>query len=201
MLHGIDAKVLRKQIDEVDELNATGSGAHVLKGIEVDILEDGTLDLQDEVLARLDLVIGAVHSKFNLSRAEQTARIIRAMEHPNFTILAHPSGRLIARREPYDVDMGQIIKAAAKRGCFLEINADPERLDLSDIYCQQAKTEGVHLSIGSDAHSLQGFGNLKFGVLQARRGWLEKHDIINTRPLGELRKLLKQVTRKPALVV
>jgi len=195
MLHGIDAKIIRKQWDEIDRINARGSGAHILKGIEVDILEDGSLDLPNEVLEQLDLVVGVVHSSFNLSRAKQTERIVRAMDHPCFTILAHPTGRLIAQREPYDVDMARIIKAASQRGCFLEINADPDRLDLGDVYCQQAKDAGVRFSIGSDAHSAQAFANLKFGVLQARRGWLEKADVVNTRSLNELRKLLKAATR------
>jgi len=157
----------------------------------VDILEDGRLDLPDRVLTKLDLVIGAVHSKFHLSRAKQTERILRAMAQPNFTILAHPSGRLLQHREPYDVDMPRIIRQARQRGCFLEINAQPDRLDLSDTYCQMAKEEGVLLCINSDAHSARDLDNLVYGVGQARRGWLEKNDVLNTSPLRQLRALLE----------
>jgi DNA polymerase (family 10) len=167
-------------------------GITLLKGIEVDILEDGTLDLPDSVLGRLDLVVGAVHSRFDLSRARQTERILKAMDHPHFSLLAHPSGRLIAQREPYDVDMLRIIRKARERGCFLELNAHPERLDLLDTYCQAARDEGVLVSINSDAHSVLEFDNLRFGVGQARRGWLEKKDVLNTRTLRQLRRLLKR---------
>ncbi len=189
--HGLDPRQLRKQMQEIDRLNQKLRGITLLKGIEVDILEDGRLDLPDEVLAECDLVVGAVHSKFNLSRAKQTERILRAMEHPHFTILAHPSGRLLETREPYDVDMLRLIREARSRGCFLELNAHPERLDLLDVYCQMARDEGVLVAINSDAHSTQDFDNLRYGVGQARRGWLEKKDVLNTRGLSELRRLLK----------
>lgn len=190
--HGLDPLRLLRQCDEIDQLNTELSGITLLKGIEVDILEDGSLDLPDDVLARLDLVVGAVHSKFDLSRAKQTERILLAMEHPHFTLLAHPTGRLLERRAPYDVDMLRIIRKAKKRGCFLELNAHPERLDLLDTYCQMAKDEGVLVSINSDAHSSFDFANLKYGVGQARRGWLEKQDVLNTRPLAELLALIKR---------
>ncbi|HSJ80256.1 MAG TPA: DNA polymerase/3'-5' exonuclease PolX [Thiobacillus sp.] len=189
--HGLDPLRLARQCDEIDRLNPELDGITLLKGIEVDILEDGSLDLPDEVLGRLDLVVGAVHSQFQLSRAKQTQRILRAMDHPHFTLLAHPSGRLIDRREPYDVDMLRIIRHAKDRGCFLELNAHPDRLDLLDSHCQMAKEEGVLVSINSDAHSTFDFSNLKYGVGQARRGWLEKDDVLNTRPLAALRRLLK----------
>ncbi|HUX90450.1 MAG TPA: DNA polymerase/3'-5' exonuclease PolX [Gallionellaceae bacterium] len=188
--HGLDAEHLLKQCDEIDRLNDQLDGITLLKGIEVDILEDGSLDLPDDVLAKLDLVVGAVHSRFELSRAKQTERILRAMDHPYFTLLAHPSGRLIDARAPYDVDMQRIIRHARQRGCFLELNAHPERLDLLDSQCQSAKAEGVLISINSDAHSSFDFSNLRYGVGQARRGWLEKADVLNTRPLDALRKLL-----------
>ncbi len=190
--HGLDPQRLRKQMHDIDKLNNELKGITLLKGVEVDILEDGQLDLPDDVLSELDLVIGAVHSKFNLSRAKQTERILRAMDHPHFTILAHPTGRLIETREPYDVDMLRLIRKARERGCFLELNAHPERLDLLDIYCQMARDEQVLVAINSDAHSVQGFDNLAYGVGQARRGWLEKQDVLNTRPLKQLRLLLRQ---------
>ncbi len=190
--HGLDPKRLHKQIDEIDRLNEELKGITLLKGIEVDILEDGSLDLPDSILKRLDLVIGAVHSKFNLSRTRQTERILRALDHPYFSILAHPTGRLLQQREPYDVDMLKIIRKAKRRNCYLELNAHPERLDLLDVYCQMAKEEGVLVSINSDAHGTQGFDNLRYGVGQARRGWLEKPDVLNTRSLKLLRPLLQR---------
>ena len=191
MAKGLDSARLLQQMEDIDQLNATLSGITILKGIEVDILEDGSLDLPDEVLGRLDLVVGAVHSRFNLSNRRQTERIMKAMDHPHFSILAHPSGRLIGRREPYEVDMLRIIRKARERRCFLEINAHPERLDLTDIHCRMAKEEGVLLAVNTDAHSMLDLENARFGVGQARRGWLEKTDVLNTRSYAELRKLLK----------
>lgn len=188
--HGLDSAGVSRQIDEIDQLNSELHGMTVLKGIEVDINEDGTLDLPDALLQRLDLVIGAVHSKFGLPRERQTERILRAMDHPCFTLLAHPTGRLLFEREPYDVDMHRIIRHAKQRGCFLELNAQPDRLDLIDTYCFAAKQEGVLVSIDSDAHSIFDFDHLRFGVGQARRGWLEKKDVLNTRPLDELKSIL-----------
>ena len=152
--------------------------------------EHSAVAITTGLLEKLDLVIGAVHSRFDLSRARQTRRILDAMDNPNFTLLAHPSGRLIERREPYAVDMPRIIRHARERGCYLELNAHPERLDLLDTHCQLAREEGVLVSINSDAHSIPDFDNLRFGIGQARRGWLEKQDVLNTRPLSELRKLL-----------
>jgi len=193
--HGLDPQRLRRQIHEIDRLNERLDGITLLKGVEVDILEDGRLDLPDDVLGELDLVIGAVHSNFRLSRAKQTARILHAMDRPHFTILAHPTGRLLDSREPYDVDMLRIIRKARERGCFLELNAHPERLDLLDVYCQMARDEGVPVAVNSDAHSTQDFANLAYGVGQARRGWLEKADVLNTRTLRQLRTLLKRAAR------
>lgn len=190
--HGLDQKRLEKQIEEIDVLNGKFNGVHILKGIEVDILENGDLDLPDAVLGKLDLVIGAVHSHFNLPRDKQTERILRAMDHRHFTLLAHPSGREIGKREACDVDMERIIRHAKERGCYLELNAQPERLDLIDIHCQMAKSEGVLIAINSDGHSLLDFDNLRFGIGQARRGWLEAQDVLNTRTLKQLLPLLKK---------
>jgi DNA polymerase (family 10) len=190
VVHGLDDKRLAAQIQEIDKLNAQLKGITLLKGIEVDILEDGELDLSKDILAKLDLVIGAVHSNFHLSRAKQTERILRAMDSQYFTLLAHPTGRLLENRQAYDVDMLRIIRQAKQRGCYLELNAQPMRLDLSALHCQMAKAEGVLVSINSDAHRVSDFRNLQYGVGQARRGWLEKDDVLNTRSLSSLRKLL-----------
>jgi DNA polymerase (family 10) len=195
MARGLDARRLAEQGERIDRLNEKLKGLVLLKGIEVDILEDGSLDLPEAALAPLDIVIGAVHSHFELSRTRQTERILRAMDHPHFTLLAHPSGRLIGSRAPYDVDMARIIRHARERGCFLEINAQPDRLDLTDTHCMMAKEAGVRLAINTDAHSREDLAHLRFGVGQARRGWITAADVINTRPLPELRRLLAGVRR------
>ncbi len=188
----MDEKRLRKQLEEIDALNDKLQDITILKSIEVDILEDGTLDLPDRVLKELDFTVCAVHYKFNLSRKKQTERIIRAMDNPLFTILAHPSGRLISEREAYEIDMERIIREAKARGIHLEVNAQPARLDLNDVYCKAAKEMGLKFSIATDTHSTAGFSNMRFGIYQARRGWLEASDVINTRKLAELRKMLKR---------
>lgn len=191
VVHGLNPKRLQQQLEEIDKLNSELSGITILKGIEVDILEDGSLDLPDTILSKLDLVIGAVHTKFKLPRKKQTTRILRAMDSKYFSILAHPSGRLLDEREAYEVDMSRVIDAAKQRGCYLELNSQPQRLDLIDTYCQLAKEQGVLISINSDGHSTNGFDLLEGGINQARRGWLEKDDVLNTRSMRELRKLLK----------
>ncbi len=196
LAHGLDSRRLLEQMDAIDRLNerlaSEGVAFRVLKGIEVDILPDGGLDLPDPVLGQLDLVVAGVHSQFHLSRADQTRRVLKAMDHPYFTILSHPTGRLIAEREPYDIDMSRVIRQARDRGCYLELNAHPERLDLSDVHCQMAREEGVLISIASDAHSLQDLDDLRHGIAQARRGWLTKDDVLNSRPLKDLLPLLRR---------
>lgn len=187
---GLDAERLGAHIDAIDRLNETLQGIVLLKGIEIEILEDGRLDLPDAVLARLDLVVGAVHSLFDLSRAKQTARIMRAMDHPHFSILAHPNGRLFGTRGACELDMERIIRHARERGCFLELNSQPDRLDLFDLQCRQAKDAGVPVVISSDAHRGADFRWLQFGIDQARRGWLEPRDVLNTLPLAELKTRL-----------
>lgn len=188
--HGLDAPRLLAQIEAIDRLNERLRGIVLLKGIEVDILADGRLDLPDDLLARLDLVIGAVHSAFDLPRAKQTARILRAMDHPHFSILAHPNGRLFGTRAGCELDMERIVRHAAGRGCFLELDAQPDRLDLFDMQCRQARDAGVAVAIDSDAHRVGDFRWLQLGVDQARRGWLQKNDVLNTLPLAALRKRL-----------
>jgi DNA polymerase (family 10) len=193
MVHGHDAKRLADEMAEIDRLNSKLKGIILLKSIEVDILEDGSLDLPDDILKELDLTVGAVHYYFNLSREAQTARILRAMDNPYFHILAHPSGRLIQRREPYEVDMERLIKGAQERGCFLELDAQPDRLDLIDIHCKLARDLGVKVAIATDAHSIADLGFMRWGIGQARRGWLAAADVLNTRPWPELKQLLKRI--------
>lgn len=190
--HGLNRKRLLEQIQAIDELNEKLRGIVVLKSIELDILEDGTLDLPNSVLKELDFTVCAVHYNFNLSSKKQTDRILRAMDNPYFNILAHPTGRLINRREPYLIDLKKIMKAARDRGCFLELNAHPDRLDLRDEACRTAKDLGLKLAVATDAHSTASLDDMRFGVDQARRGWLEKSDVINTQPLDELRKLFRR---------
>lgn len=189
--HGLDAARLARHCEAIDRINAMQHDIVLLKGIEVEILEDGRLDLPDAVLGRLDLVVCAIHSAFDLPRGKQTARILRAMDHPNFSILAHPNGRLFGTRGPYDVDMERIIRHARERGCFLELNSQPDRLDLFDLQCRQARDAGVPVVISSDAHRGAEFRWLQFGIDQARRGWLEPRDVLNTLPLSRLRQHLR----------
>jgi len=190
--HGLDARRLARQIQEIDQLNEKLRDIILLKGIEVDILKDGTLDLPDAVLKELDVVVCSVHYHRRLSRRKMTERVIRAMDNPYFNIFAHPTGRLINDREPYQIDLERIIEAARERGCFLEINANPDRLDLSDSHCRMAKDMGLKLAISTDAHSVANMDFIRYGVDQARRGWLEPDDILNTRSLKQLKKMLKR---------
>ena len=187
---GLDAARLSRQIDAIDRFNAQAHGIVVLKGIEVEILERGALDLSDALLARLDLVVAAVHSHVHLSRARQTARVLRAMDHPCFSVLAHPTGRLIGERGPYALDIERVIRHARERGCYLEKNAHPDRLDLDDVHARAAAAAGVPIAIASDAHDANGYAALRFGVGQARRAWLEPAHVVNTLPLAELRRRL-----------
>lgn len=191
--HGLTAERLAAQADAIDRFNAEHEGWPVLlKGVEVDILEDGSLDLPDSVLGRLDLVVGAIHSHFSLPADQQTLRILRALDHPHFTILAHPLGRLIGERNACNVDLKRVLTAIAQRGCYVEANAQPSRLDLSDVGCRLAKAEGVLVSIASDAHSPADLTNLPLGVTQARRAWLGQADVLNAHSLDTLLPLLKQ---------
>jgi DNA polymerase (family 10) len=192
MVHGLNPKRLSKQIEAIDRLNEKMDDIFVLKAIEVDILEDGSLDLPDEILKELDLTVCSVHYKFNLSRKKQTERIMRAMDNPFFHILAHPSGRLINEREPYEVDIERLMEAAKERGCVLELNAHPDRLDLTDRDCKMAKEMGVKVAISTDAHRTTDLDFMRFGVGQARRGWLEPDDVINTQSRTQLMKLLQK---------
>lgn len=192
MTHGLDPARLARQIREIDRLNERLKNFTILRGIEVDILRDGSLDLPDSSLAKLDIVVAAVHSHFDLPRQAQTERVVRALENRHVSILAHPTGRLIGEREPYDIDMDRVISTARKTGCCLEINAEPDRLDLHDLHARAAKLAGVKLAVSTDAHSVDAFQCMRFGIDQARRAWLTVNDVLNTRPLAELRRLLKR---------
>ncbi len=192
MTGGLDEKRILKQMDEIDVLNKKlGGKIKVLKGTECDILKDGSLDLPDGVLSKLDVVGASVHSLFNLSEAEQTARIKKAMSNPHVDIVFHPTGRLINRREPYKVNVEELISHAKKTGTILEINADANRLDLKDDYIRKCVEAGVKMSIDSDAHSAGQVGFLELGIAQARRGWATKDDIVNAWSLEKMLKFLK----------
>src|SRR3974390_3149937 len=190
MADGLDPAGLMRQSREIDRVNARLRGLTILKGIEVDILKDGTLDLPHASLAKLDIVIAAVHSYFDLSREAQTGRVIKAMNNPYVSIIAHPTGRLIGQRDPYEIDLDQVISAAHRTGCYLEINAQPDRLDLNDLHVHAAKQAGVKLAISTDAHSTDSFQYIRFGIDQARRGWVTANDVMNTKPLAVLRRAL-----------
>ena len=189
--HGLDRKRLLAQVRAIDRLNARLDGITVLKSVEVDILEDGRLDLPDSVLKELDFTVCAIHYGFGYSRARQTARILRAMDNPHFSVLAHPTGRLINAREAYDIDLERVLEAARERGQILELNAQPDRLDLDDRGCRLAKEMGVKVAISTDAHRAADLDFMRFGIDQARRGWLESGDVVNTLPLAELRRVLR----------
>lgn len=192
---GSDQMKLMKQMKEIDLLNdKLRKDAHkiqVLKGAEVNIMKDGTLDMPDEILAQLDVVGAAVHSFMHLTRDEQTKRVLKAMENPNVDILFHPTSRKILARDPIDVDMEAVIDCAKRTDTVLEIDAHPDRLDLRDEWIRRSLEAGVKLSIDSDAHSVSHFRHLEFGIAQARRGWATKKDIVNTKPVKEFLSLLK----------
>jgi DNA polymerase (family X) len=192
MAHGFDERRLAERNEEIDRLNESWRDFRVLKGIEVDILKDGTLDLADSILRELEVVVISVHYHRGLSKTEQTERIIRAMDNPWCHILGHPTGRLINERAPYEIDMEKIVVAARERGCALELNSHPNRLDLNDVHCKLARDAGVKIAISSDAHSINNLDYMRFGVGQGRRGWLEPADVLNTRSWSELRKLLRR---------
>jgi len=188
---GLNEKALAKHLQEIEKVNGQVTGIRILKGVEVDILGDGTLDLKDEILKECDVVLGSVHSRFNMEEGEMTKRIIRAIKNPRVHILAHPTGRLILEREPYRVNLKEVIQAAVDYGVVLEINAYPDRLDLRDVDARMARDMGAKLAISTDAHSTQQLELMKFGVFTARRGWIEAKDVINTYPLDQMLKFLR----------
>ncbi len=191
MIKGLDEKKLAEQAREIEEARARFPDIHILHGIEVDILEDGSLDLPDEALSRLDIVVAAIHSKFKLSKEKQTERLLRAIDNPRVDIVAHPTGRLIGEREGYDLDMERVMEHARARGCILELNAQPSRLDLNDVNLKLAKEMGIKVSIATDSHNTDNLLFMRLGINQARRGWLERQDVVNCLPVEGLKKLLK----------
>jgi len=189
---GLTKPGFHKQAHAIEAIRRRFSSPVVLKGAEVDILDDGTLDLDDETLAEFDIVIVSVHSRFNMPKADMTRRIVRALQHPRVHILGHPTGRLLGKREPYPVDMSEILKAARDHAVLLEINAQPDRLDLNDVYIRMAREAGVKLVINTDAHRTQELSCMRHGVDEARRGWCEAKNIANTYRLTAFRKLLEK---------
>lgn len=188
---GLTIERLMEQRKEIDEFNRNHPGFTVLKGTEMEIMGDGNLDFPDEVLKELDLVIASIHSGFQQSQEQITARIVAAMRNPWVSIIAHPTGRLLGEREPYQVDMEEVLRIARETGTALEINAYPARMDLKDIFTRRAKELGVPIVINTDAHVVSNFDALPYGVAVARRGWLEKGDVLNTLEVDELLKRLK----------
>jgi DNA polymerase (family 10) len=188
--NGLTPHRVAEQQRQVDALNKKLKGLHLFKGIECDILADGRLDFDDDVLASFDYVVASVHSYFNQPREEMTARIVRAVSHPRVTMLGHATGRLLLRREGYPVDLEAVLQAAAKHGTMVEINAHPQRLDLDWVHCKRAKALGVKLVINPDAHSTADIALYRYGVDVARRGWLEKKDVFNTQTLAQVTKAL-----------
>lgn len=194
MTHGLDERRIVQQMKEIDAINkkleTRNEKFRILKGTECDILKDGSLDLPDEILKQLDVVGVSVHSPFNLSKQEQTARIIRAMKNPHVDIVFHPTGRVVQKRKPYELDIEEIIKVAKETGTILEINGS-DRLDFNDRHIRMCVEAGVKMAIDSDAHNESGFRFIEYGIAQARRGWAKKSDIINTWPVEGMLRMLK----------
>jgi len=188
--NGLREDRIQKQHEEIEQLRERFKGIHIFKGIEADILPDGTIDYDDRTLASFDFVIASVHSRFNMSEREMTDRVIRAMSHPKVTFLGHPTGRILLSRQGYPLAIREVIEAAQRYGVILELNASPYRLDLDWRYCKLAKEAGVRLSINPDAHGAEGISNISFGVGIARKGWLSKENIINTLPLAQIQSFL-----------
>jgi len=187
--NGLSEEKLLKKIDEIRKLQEKFD-IRILAGAECDIKPDGTLDYSNNILKELDFAYAAIHSRFRMERKEMTERIVKAMENEYINILAHPTVRLIGRRDPIDIDMERIFEAAKETNTFLEINAFPDRLDLNDIHAKAAKESGVKIAIGTDSHSLDHMRFMRFGIATARRGWLEREDVLNTYDLGKIEKLL-----------
>ncbi len=187
---GLEPKGLEEQWRELERVRERVGGIRILRGMEVDILHDGSLDLPDEYLERLDLVLVAVHTRMGLEKTKMTDRIIKGIAHPAVHILAHPTGRIINSREPYQIDLEEVLTAAAEFGVAVELNAQPDRLDLNDVQVRRARELGIEIAIDTDAHSVHTLGFMRYGIDQARRGWLEKGDVLNCMPWAELERWL-----------
>jgi DNA polymerase (family X) len=187
---GLDRAGFRRQMKRVDRLNASLRGLTVLRGAEVDILADGSLDLDDATLQALDLVVVSVHSKFDLPEPEQTRRVVRALQHPAVDLLGHPTARIIGRRSGIKLDLDEVCRAATDSGVILEVNGQPERLDLDEVACRAVLERGLRIAISTDAHAAAELGFMRWGVEQARRGWASKGQVVNTLALARLQKLL-----------
>jgi len=190
MTGGLDAAKLARQWEELDELLEGRVGIALLRGLEVDILGDGGLDLDEAWLERLDIVVASVHSRFDLDQRQQTERVVKAVSHPQVNVLAHPTGRLLGERDPYAIDLDAVFDACAANGVAVEINASPQRLDLNDVHALAARHKGLTVVIDTDAHSTRHLEFMRFGVEQARRAWLGADAVLNTRPLDEVRRFL-----------
>ena len=191
--NGLTPDRIRKQWAEIDMLNKKLKGLHIFKGTECDILTDGSLDFDDDLLQGFDYVVGSVHTNFGLSETEQTQRVCKALSHPALTMLGHATGRLLLRREGFKIDLEAVLQAALKHGKMIEINAQPDRLDLDWVWVKRAKELGVMLVINPDAHSPDDLSKVRFGINVARRGWLTAAEVFNTQSLAEVRKRLKIV--------
>ncbi len=188
--NGLTEARLRRQREEIDRLNEKYDDIHIFAGVEMDILPDGTLDFDDSFLQELDFVIGAIHSSFNQSQEKIMARLFAALENPYVSLIAHPTGRLIGRREGYRVDIDRLIERAGETGTALEINANPNRLDLSSHWAYRAQEAGVKIAINTDAHDYAMLDHMKYGVATARKGWLHKETVLNTWPTEKLKAFM-----------
>ncbi|MFH1423863.1 MAG: DNA polymerase/3'-5' exonuclease PolX [Candidatus Nealsonbacteria bacterium] len=189
--HGLDEKQLDKRNKEIDKLNKKYASFKILKGCEANILKDGSIDIKDEALKKLDFVIAGIHSNFKMSKSQMTERMIRAMKNPHVDIISHPTGRILKKRDEYQIDFDEVLRVAKETGTVLELNACPERLDLNDQNIKRAKEFQVKIVINTDAHHKSQLGLMEFGVAQARRGWAEKKDVINCHSLRKMLMFLK----------
>jgi DNA polymerase (family 10) len=189
---GLSAQDFKKQYQEIKEVRNKIRGITVFTGCEVDILPDGSLDLPDDLLEQLDVVVAAVHAKMDMPQSAMTKRVLKALAHPAVTVLAHPTGRLINHREPFAINLEEIFHAAKENDVAVELNAQPDRLDLNDLHVFRAREIGVKIAINTDAHSTEQLHFIRYGNDQARRSWLEKRHVVNAMPLPQLERWLKQ---------
>jgi DNA polymerase (family 10) len=195
--NGLSVDRLLEQIDVIRRLNDELDGITLLTGTELEIKRNGELDFPDDVLAKLDWVIASIHSGFNQSQEQITSRVVRAIQNPHVDCIAHPTGRLVGKREPYAIDLEAVFRAAAETGTFLEINSFPERLDLVDAHARRAIELGVTLAVNTDAHAPVHFENIRYGIAMARRGWAQPSNVLNTAGLAALRGRITSASPSP----